>query len=67
MHFGTIRNWDPSKGFGFITSDQDEDFFVHSSDLDITLDPTFIREGLKVKFEIQSNFKGDRATRVRKA
>ena len=67
MRFGTIKNWDPLKGFGFITTDQDEDLFVHNSDLDITLKTSQIREGLSVKFDVQSDFRGDRAIRVRKA
>ena len=67
MLYGEIKNWDSGKGFGFITTDDDDDLFVHTSDLDITLQPNQIREGLRVKFDVKSDFKGDRAIRVRKA
>ncbi|MBD3386940.1 cold shock domain-containing protein [candidate division KSB1 bacterium] len=67
MNFGYIKNWDESKGYGFITSEQGDDFFVHVSDLDITLKPQMIREGMRVKFDIRSDMKGDKAIRVAKA
>ena len=67
MQYGVIKNWDSGKGFGFITTDEDDDLFVHTSDLDIALSANQIREGLRVKFDVQSDFKGDRAIRVRKA
>jgi len=37
MQFGTVKMWDSSKGFGFIVSDDDEDLFVHVSNLKITV------------------------------
>lgn len=67
MVLGTIKHWDSSKGFGFIMTDDEQDCFFHASDLDITLKPQKIREGMRVKFDIQSDFKGDKAIRVRKA
>ena len=67
MIYGVIKNWDSGKGFGFITTDQDEDLFVHAGDLDITLKANQVEEGLRVKFDVKSDFKGDRAIRVRRA
>ena len=67
MEYGNIKMWDSSKGFGFIVTDEDEDLFVHTNDLDITLKPTELREGLRVKFDIKSDMKGDKAVHVRKA
>lgn len=67
MQYGTVKNWDSSKGFGFIITDEDEDLFMHQSDFDITLQPSQVKEGMRVKFDVKSDFKGDRAIRVRKA
>jgi len=67
LHFGVIKNWDESKGYGFITDDEGQDFFIHTQDLDITLKPTMIQIGVRVKFDIRSDFKGDKAIHVRRA
>ena len=67
MHFGVIKNWDESKGYGFIADDEGQDFFIHTQDLDITLKPAMIQIGLRVKFDIRSDFKGDKAIHVRRA
>jgi cold shock protein len=66
MRYGVIKMWDGSKGYGFIESEQ-EDIFFHKSDLDITLKSLEIREGMRVKFDIRSDMKGDKAINVRKA
>ncbi|OQX95808.1 cold-shock protein [candidate division KSB1 bacterium 4572_119] len=65
MKYGTVKMWDSSKGFGFIVSDDDEELFVHVSDLDITVKGNRLREDQRVGFDIKSDFKGDRAVRVR--
>lgn len=67
MHFGTIKMWEGSKGFGFITMDDGDDVFVHANDLAINLKPEQIVEGMRVKFDIKSDLKGDKAINVRKA
>jgi len=66
MEFGIIKHWDASKGFGFITTDENEDLFVHVSDLAINLQPEQVREGLRIKFDIKSDMRGDKAVNVRK-
>jgi len=67
MEYGTIKMWNEAKGYGFITAEDDKDIFVHVNDLDISLKPKMLREGLRVKFDIQSDMHGDRAIRVRLA
>ena len=67
MQYGHVKFWDISKGYGFITTDDDEDVFVHKSGLDITLNPADLREGLRVRFDVRSDIKGDKAINVRKA
>ncbi len=65
MEYGTVKSWDSSKGFGFITTEDDDDLFVHVNDLDITIRDKKLRSGQRVSFDIRSEFKGDKAIRVR--
>lgn len=65
MQNGIVKMWDSSKGFGFITGDDDEDYFVHSADLHITVKNKRLIEGQKVKFDVRSDMKGDKAINVR--
>ena len=65
MQNGTVKLWDSSKGFGFITGDDDEDYFVHGSDLHISVKVNRLTEGQKVKFDVRSDMKGDKAINVR--
>ena len=66
MQYGTVKMWNAQKGYGFITTDEDDDLFVHVSDLDITVGGN-LREGQQVKFDIRSDIKGDKAVNVRSA
>ena len=65
MEYGYVKSWDASKGYGFITDEDDNDYFVHVSDLDITIKNKRLREGQRVSFDIRTDFKGDRAINVR--
>ena len=65
MQTGTVKMWDTSKGFGFITSEDDDDLFVHSSDLHISVNHKRLLEGQSVKFDIKRDMKGDRAVNVK--
>lgn len=64
---GVIKNWDNAKGWGFIVTSEEEDFFFHVSDLDITLKPNEVRAGMVVKFDVRQDMKGAKAVRVRRA
>jgi len=61
---GTVKFFNVSKGFGFITGEDGKDYFVHMSGLkaDVT-----IKEGDKVTFEIVQGDKGPKAEQVQKA
>ncbi len=60
MQQGTVKFFNNTKGFGFITpSDSSEDIFVHISGL---VDE--IRENDKVKFEVERGKKGLNAVNV---
>jgi len=67
MAQGTVKWFNDSKGYGFITpSDGSPDVFVHFSDIKIDGFKT-LSEGQKVEFEIGKGPKGPRATNVRPA
>jgi len=62
MHEGTIKFFDETKGFGFISqSNGGEDIFVHTTGL---IDS--VREYDDVFFEIEQGKKGPIATNVRR-
>ena len=65
MKTGIVKNWDKTKGFGFITSDDDDDFFVHLSDLHMSIMSKRLIAGQKVQFDVRSDMKGERAINVR--
>ena len=61
MQEGTVKFFNETKGFGFITpTNGGEDIFVHSSGL-----VDNIREKDKVEFETESGKKGINAVQVR--
>ncbi|MEG0761209.1 cold shock protein (beta-ribbon, CspA family) [Chryseobacterium piscicola] len=63
MQQGTVKFFNDTKGFGFITpSTGGQDVFVHSSGLVDT-----IRENDVVTFDLQNGAKGVNAVNVRKA
>ena len=67
MKTGTVKEYDQSKGFGFIESDEGEDLFVHVSGLRVDLKKQGLRQGLRVQFDVQYDVKGDRAINVKSA
>lgn len=61
MNTGTVKFFNETKGFGFITEEgSSNDHFVHISGL---IDE--IREGDKVEFELQEGRKGMNAVNVK--
>lgn len=61
MNTGTVKFFNDTKGFGFITEDDsNQEHFVHISGL---IDE--IREGDKVEFELKEGKKGMNAVNVR--
>ena len=66
MSYGTVKWFNPEKGYGFITDDAThEDVFVHFSAINAegykTLD-----EGQKVSFEVVEGARGKQAANVTK-
>ena len=65
MKRGTVKEYDRIKGFGFITSDDGTDLFVHVSGFRADLKQKGLRAGQRVSFDVDFDVKGDRAVNVR--
>jgi CspA family cold shock protein len=65
MEKGTVKWFNESKGFGFITREQGEDVFVHFSAITGEGFKTLV-EGDTVEFEVVKGPKGLQAANVRK-
>jgi CspA family cold shock protein len=63
---GTVKWFSNQKGYGFITTDDGKDVFVHYSAIEGDGFKT-LQEGMKVQFEITQGPKGEQATKVTKA
>jgi CspA family cold shock protein len=63
MTQGTVKWFNDSKGFGFITADDGSDVFVHHSDIQ-SEGYRSLTEGARVQFEIVAGQKGPRASKV---
>ena len=62
---GTVKEYDTSKGFGFISGDDGEDYFVHVYGLGPKLKKFGLRPGQRVAFDVDLDMKGDKAVNVR--
>jgi CspA family cold shock protein len=62
---GTVRWFDPERGFGFIDrGDEAEDLFVHASEIVGDDGPRLLREGQAVEFDVGEGDRGPQARRV---
>ncbi len=62
---GTVKWFNSEKGYGFITSDEGNDIFVHYSALNQEGFKT-LNEGDKVEFEVVEGDRGPQASNVEK-
>ena len=63
MATGTVKWFNPTKGFGFISQDEaGKDVFVHSNELN----RVYINEGDNVEFDIVETEKGLSAQNIKK-
>lgn len=64
MTTGTVKWFNDSKGFGFITPDDgSEDLFAHFSAINMSGFKT-LKEGQKVMFEVAQGAKGKQASNI---
>ena len=63
MKTGTEKWFDSAKGFGFITSDEGNDVFVHFSAI-VSSGFKTLEEGQKVSFEVVEGSRGPQAANV---
>ncbi len=63
MPNGTVKWFNDSKGFGFISQEQGEDVFVHHTSIQAEGFKS-LAEGDKVEFEIVNDEKGAKAQNV---
>lgn len=61
---GTVKWFDSSKGYGFITGENGQDVFVHFSAIQMDGFKT-LKEGDRVEFDIQNGQKGPQAANVK--
>jgi len=61
---GTVKWFNAAKGFGFISTENGEDVFVHFSALEETGEFRTLEEGQAVEFEIVEGAKGPQASGV---
>jgi CspA family cold shock protein len=64
MAQGTVKWFNAEKGFGFITSGDGQDVFVHYSNIDMT-GFRVLEEGQAVEFTVGTGQKGPQAESVR--
>ena len=59
MATGTVKFFNESKGFGFITSDDSSaNILFHETDLESSTTPNALKEGDKVSYKLSKNIKG---------
>ncbi len=63
MSNGTVKWFNSTKGFGFITGEDNKDIFVHKSAIQEEGFRT-LEEGQKVSYDVEASDKGDRAVNV---
>jgi len=66
MQTGTVKWFNGSKGYGFISTDEGEDVFVHYNAI-VGDGYKSLDEGDKVQFEVEQGAKGPHATNVSRA
>ena len=61
---GTIKWFDPSKGYGFLIRDKGGDLFVHLRSVQ-TQDRRKLKENTRVRYSVENTEKGPQAENIR--
>jgi len=68
MATGTVKWFNETKGFGFVTPDNgEEDLFVHFSAINAGAGYKTLQEGQRVSFEVTQGRKGKQASNIQTA
>ena len=64
---GTVKWFNSRKGYGFITTDEEQDVFVHYTSINVEDNNEFktLYENDKVEFEVTEGNKGPQASNVK--
>ena len=65
MNQGKVKWFNDQKGYGFITGDDKNDYFLHFSEIQMEGHKT-LHEGDSVNFDIEATEKGNKAVKVSK-
>ena len=65
MKKGTVKEFDVTKGYGFITGEDNEDYFVHVSGLREYLKSKGLLACQRVSFDVDFGIRGDKGINVR--
>lgn len=60
---GTVKFYNEMKGFGFITAEDGQDYFVHQSALE---EGVALRDNDAVSFDVEDGERGPKAVNVKK-
>lgn len=63
MHSGTVKWFDPAKGYGFIAGDDGREVFVHQSNI-LMKGYRFLDSGQRVRYRVEAAEKGNVAVNV---
>lgn len=61
---GTVKFFNATKGYGFITAEGGEEIFFHQSNVKETGFRDMLLQGDRVSFEIKTELKGKRAINI---
>lgn len=64
MKLGTVKWFDPEKGFGFIEVEGEDDVFVHHSAIKENGPRKSLDQGQSVQFDVVEGAKGPQASNV---